>query len=355
FRVERAEGGSVQDVLQRLKADLPLDAATSEITHGSSLASELQLKEALLKIETLEMAKTSFTDQLDAAQAKLKVLETSLTDSKTERTALTNQLASAQVKLKGLETTSTKSQTELTTKDSDITAINRQLTAKSDALSKAEKRVGELEALVPVSLTEGLCRPSQLTTLPPCAKAWVEENSSELKDCRISWAWAGNRDIDEEGSDNFAASTDDVGPDDYIKKVTTYRNKKFLRGVSVLYRCGKEVQHGTCGDASDTSESYELAENEHFIQGTVHESDKAQFDTPVVDSLRLFTNLGWRFWPKCEEENDGDSHSGLAPPGYVLKGFWTQHGEALDRLGLIWTKLPGGLDPDSSPFHYLWP
>ena len=112
----------------------------------------------------------------------------------------------------------------------------------------------------------------------------------------------------------------------------------------MLYSSGTEVKHGNYG--SDSVDSFKTDPDEYIIDSSVHGSKKVQFTAPaVIDGLRFVSNNAWAFNVKATEEYDGSSSgmTGIAPPGYVLKASWSQHGEALERLGAILGKLPGGL------------
>ena len=124
---------------------------------------------------------------------------------------------------------------------------------------------------------------------PLCCLHWgvaATQNSSKWSNCRISWSWAGTKDIEFDGPNNLKVGFDEIKPTDNIQKITTYRTSKFLRGLSMLYSSGTEVKHGNCG--SDSVDSFKTDPDEYIIDSSVHGSKKAQFTAPaVVDGLRL--------------------------------------------------------------------
>ena len=207
----------------------------------------------------------------------------------------------------------------------------KEKTAKLETnIAELEKNLKEIERYVVPSLRGGLCPADQLETLPVKIREWTKKNADNWKDCRISGAWTGGRAKPLGNNLIFKCDLDSLraeNPKDYCIDVTIYLKKNLLAGLSIKYASGSLTNHGYHRASSElpndisSQDTFDLGNWGRIIGVAVHESKS--FQVAIIDGLRLTQGTtGTHKWNRAD--GDGYFVSGIAPPGYVLKGFWSE-------------------------------
>lgn len=224
-------------------------------------------------------------------------------------------------------------------------------------LDSANKELTELKnkPMPPVAaagttwwVKDGLCPPDQMDEMPRYIREWAATNATKWADCRVSWQWSGLQDVAKDGSPQFKCSLDDIGPEDgHVNKLDVFFRETYICGLRILYTGAskKVVEHGDC-----------TAPHTDYVQVLCNESSDGisvagHSGTDGRPQELSFCSLGSRFKTvKCKEQRSWAGGHIVAPPGYFLKGFWTQYeGDGFERLGFIWGHYAKGGDVYSAP------
>ena len=225
---------------------------------------------------------------------------------------------------------------ELKTQLETQKAMNQSLASMNE---KLQKERDSYKALLEESEKEKL-RPLSLPVLykgsPELPKLVADEMKGyehKAGDFILSDSWEGNRNLTDPGQSVII----DLAKIDITwipRKITVYRNNQYFTGLKVTYTNGQEISRGsmvgTCTFAEDLT-------NDKIRAAWISSSPKKAIGLSVIDGLWFVSNKCRRDDFVCTEELENRTGRPYeAPAGYSLRGFWSQHSAAIDRLGLIW-------------------
>lgn len=313
FRRDITNDATSQNVFQSLLQGLPLPIEAGKTTDASE---SLDVATLQTKLAHLEDANQLLERSLDTAN------NNAIEKDKTEKIQ-SDEIAALRLKVASAE-------------------AERDKTEKipSDEIATLRQKVAYAEAEKARWLDEGLCPPDQLPKMPRHIREWAVENATKWPDCRLSWISCGVAGVDADETTEFQCSLDSIAPvDGHVVKVSLHV-KSHICGVRLVYRSGRTVDHGSCDDEKIAARPYwtaDLLDNPGGFLSVIAYGDKVgPKGLELVKDDGVRTQLRWA--------NSGDiGEVGLAPPGYSLRGVWTQlkggkygQGDHFERIGFIW-------------------
>jgi hypothetical protein len=225
--------------------------------------------------------------------------------------------------------------------------LRENLEAANYEITKMKEQLQSNEKWVPSFLTDGIFSRAQENELPRCIKTWAIKNSQKWAECRVSWAWTGNRDIADESPSNFMCSLDQLDENDkQVCQVTFYKKQNCFCGLRLTYNSKKAVEHGDCSD-SNKSDTFSAGNSLCAFVGVEISGPEGR-----PNSIALTSNIIRYSSISCDGARTRVGYHGLAPGKYALKGFWSQHDDiGFQRLGAIWGLH---LDPPNQPERLSW-
>ena len=172
--------------------------------------------------------------------------------------------------------------------------------------------------------------------LPQKMQKILPEYESYAGEFRLSDGWEGNTNLSEANSD-VKIDLDRLKSDWLPKKIKIWYSG-LITGLRIDYANGEHTVHG---EEKGTYVRLELDDGHVKIRSVYLVSRKRDEDTfSVVDQIEMTTNRADRVGHEFFGKKPPNAHySALeAPPGFSLRGFWSQTSKGIDRLGLIWGK-----------------
>jgi hypothetical protein len=247
------------------------------------------------------------------------------------------EVKALQAKLTQLEETNKELAKNLDSTKAELTET------KNKSLSSPEEKSN------PWWVQDGLCPEKQLQKMPRYIKQWAKQNATKWSDCRISWTICGLDDFEKDGSPDFKCTLDHITPQDgHVMMVEVFSRKDYFCGLKVHYASDVIVEHGDCSGLLSYYTNALGNSGDGFIVLN------AAWARPRPQQLDL-SSASCRYSSiKCPEKPSWGvvDRQAMAPPGYYLRGFWTQfEGDGFERLGFIWGRH---LDPDAKPTQFEW-
>lgn len=177
--------------------------------------------------------------------------------------------------------------------------------------------------------------------LPSDLSASFDEHASKSATLRLS-PLVGNPSTTNGGSTFNDLDTID---ESWIpNNVYLWHNGRILTGTSMSYTNGRTIRHGRCeGTRDDTSIGSVMDDGRRngLIDAHLKAAPESPWGFSVVNWFEMYPISGASARIKPDGRSSGGEHSfyTTAPaPGWTVRGFWGQVGDAFDRLGVVWGK-----------------
>ncbi|MCJ1388514.1 hypothetical protein MMC18_001361 [Xylographa bjoerkii] len=340
MRKERVETSTAQVALDNLISGIPIvTPASSQASTSSSLNDAISTAGKLQGVSA-DLEETQKTLQTTSADLQTEKQKSTRVSADLEETQKTLQTTSADLQTEKQK--STRVTAELEDQKQASTTLQAAVDKKAEELRVEKLRAAELEKCltIPVKSVPYDENNKLPTPITQCAITHAVTHPEKIGDFFFAASWVT-------GAAQATVYPQTVIPietyldiNDIPSCFTLWHNTTYIRSVTVDYQSGKTVQHGNF--LMNTRTVFKLEQNDNILAVRIESHTKREFGgNRIVDGLTLVSNRGKALKIMCpDEKTGGDELAWIAPTGYRFLGFWSQSGSALDRLGVIWARIP---------------